>query len=474
VTAIAGIIGTIPTVSIKPTNPERAKYQRVWERKEYREVAPGELSAVSFLTQARMPRDADVLDFGCGTGRGAMMIALIGGARVHMLDFAPNCLDPEVQQALTTQNGRLTFDICDLTRPIPWSAAYGYCTDVMEHIPPEDVLVVLKNVLASAEHVYFQIACVPDELGALIGEPLHLTVQPPAWWFKQLTGLGAVIHWAESNDEYCRIYCTAWQQAGDLIRDGKVNVGQEIADLQVRENVLAGWQHAQPYDLQEREIVLLAGGPSMKEHVRDIFRMRADGAFLVTVNGSYDWAMDQGLAPSAQIVLDAREFNARFTRRPHPTCRYLIASQVHPKTLEGLPRERTYLWHSGVSEDNEALIREKTGQFFPVPGGSTVVLRALPLLRMLGFRKIHLFGFDSCVSASAHHAYPQPENDDEATMPLTCGGRTFICTPWMISQASEFRDLVRLLGDEVELAVYGEGLIAHMIKHGADLASKES
>jgi hypothetical protein len=44
----------------------------------------------------------------------------------------------------------------------------------------------------------------------------------------------------------------------------------------------------------------------------------------------------------------------------------------------------------------------------------------------------------------------------------------------MISQASEFRDLVRLLGDEVELAVYGDGLIAHMIKHGADLAPKES
>ena len=472
-TAAIGMAGLPPTVSIKPTNPEQEKYKRMWAHGEYREVAPGEHAAMAFLTQARLPADAEVIDFGCGTGRGALMLAAVGGARVKMLDFADNCLDPEVRQALTTQNGRLTFDVCDLTRPVPHHAAYGYCTDVMEHIPPEDVLKVLSNILAAAEHVFFQISCVDDVMGALIGEPLHLTVQPATWWVQQLTGLGAVVHWTVANDEACMIYCTAWGPASEIISRGRINVGETVADAQTRANVEAGWAHVTPHDKQEREVVLLAGGPSTQEHLRDIFKLRAEGAALVTVNGAYDWAMDNGLAPSAQIVLDAREFNARFTRRPHPTCKYLIASQVHPSVLEGLPRERTLLWHSGVSDANEALIREKTGYFFPVPGGSTVVLRAIPLLRMLGFARIHLFGFDSCVLGDKHHAYPQPENDREVTMPLTCGGRTFSCTPWMISQAAEFQDLVAFLGNEVELAVYGDGLIAHMIKHGASLAHKE-
>lgn len=271
------------------------------------------------------------------------------------------------------------------------------------------------------------------------------------------------------------IYCSAWGKADDIVLRGRINVGETVADAQVRANVEAGWQHVTPHDKQEREVILLAGGPSMREPeiLREVFKLRAEGAALVTVNGAYAWAMDNGLSPSAQIVLDARPFNAKFTRRPHPTCKYLIASQVHPSTLEGLPRERTFLWHSGVSEANEALIREKTGYFFPVPGGSTVVLRAIPLLRMLGFARIHLFGFDSCVTATAHHAYEQPENDGEVTMPLTCGGRTFMCTPWMVSQAAEFRDLVAFMGNEVELAAYGNGLIAHMIRHGANLALKE-
>jgi hypothetical protein len=43
----------------------------------------------------------------------------------------------------------------------------------------------------------------------------------------------------------------------------------------------------------------------------------------------------------------------------------------------------------------------------------------------------------------------------------------------MTSQASEFRDLVRFLGDEVELAVYGDGLIAHIVATGATFSKKE-
>ena len=80
----------------------------------------------------------------------------------------------------------------------------------------------------------------------------------------------------------------------------------------------------------------------------------------------------------------------------------------------------------GISEANERLLADKGIPFFPVPGGSTVVLRALPLMRMLGLSQFHLFGFDSCVLPEAHHAYPQPENDNPETSPIHCGAsRTF-------------------------------------------------
>lgn len=476
--AQVGITGQTPAVQIKSTNPEREKYLKLWENPDYRAVAPGEALAMEFLSQAKPRRDSEVIDFGAGTGRGALMLALMGAMKVQMLDFAPNCLDPEVRQACETQPERIKFMVCDLTKRVPVNAAYGYCTDVMEHIPREHVERVLRNVLGSAQHVFFGIATRPDIMGETIGEELHLTVEPLAWWVKQLTALGAVVHWTKEWDGECAIYCSAWLDAADVVKTGKINVDLEIVEAQTAENIRAGWMHAVPHNRQNREVILLAGGPSAANFLPLIRELRAgedgkQGAALITVNGAYDWAIANGLKPSAQIVLDAREFNARFTRNVQPDCVYLISSQVHPKTLEGLPREKTYLWHSGISDANEQLVRERCGgHFFPVPGGSTVVLRAIPLLRMLGFAQLHVFGFDSCVLGDEHHAYEQIENDGEIVVPVTCGGQTFTCTPWMVSQATEFQDLIKFMGNEVELAVYGDGLIAQIVKTGAQLAAE--
>ena len=114
---------------------------------------------------------------------------------------------------------------------------------------------------------------------------------------------------------------------------------------------------------------------------------------------------------------------------------------------------------------------EETGEdrtVYPVFGGSTVMLRAIPLLMMLGIRKIHIYGFDSCLLDDRHHAYAQAENDGAPVMDVLVGGKTFKCHPWMAVQAQEFIELVKhMLPEDAELAVYGDGLIAHILNTGA-------
>jgi hypothetical protein len=470
----AGTIGFTPGIKVQPytPNPEKAKYVELWKNPRYREVSPGEQWAQQFLEIARPERDAEAIDFGCGTGRGALSLALFGALKVTMLDFAPNCLDEDVANACVSQPTRMNFKVQDLTKQIAATAAYGYCCDVMEHIPTVDVPAVIRNILQSAHHVFFGISTVDDVMGALIGEPLHLTVQPMDWWVGQIKEAGAVVHWKREMEGACAIYCSAWSDANDVVSEGVINAPIEVVESQTRANIEAGWTHVTPFENQDREVVLLAGGPSMAQHIDEIKALRAEGCALVTVNGAYGWAIEHGMVPSAQIVLDAREFNSRFVSPQIDTCRYLIASQVHPSTLAGLPKERTYLWHSGISDECEELVMKLNGVFYPVPGGSTVVLRALPLLRMLGYQRFHMFGFDACVlEDGTHHAYPQAENDNQPLLPVTCGGRTFQCTPWMLSQASEFRDLIQSMGDHVELDVRGDGLIAWMLKTGSDLSA---
>jgi SAM-dependent methyltransferase len=474
-TASAGMTGFAPTIKIEPYNIEAARYRKLWESAQYREIAPGEYCAMEFLNRAKPEPDATLIDFGCGTGRGGALLAKVGKLRVTLVDFADNSLDVEVAKFCRERPERIGFHVADLTKTLPMNAAYGYCTDVLEHIPTDDVPTVLRNILASARNVFFSIALFDDVHGKRLSDgPLHLTVKPAEWWRQQLIDLGAVIYWSSHDDNYAKFYASAWKDAADIIKIGKINTPEDTVDAQVVANIRAGWQHVMPHDKQDREVILLAGGPSMTEQLDEIRKLRTEGAALVTVNGAYGWALEHGLEPSAQIVLDARAFNARFVLPVTGYTKYLIASQAHMTTLEPLPRERTFLWHSGLSDANEALVREVLGgQFWPIPGGSTVVLRAIPLLRLLGFWRIHLFGFDSCVRMNGeHHAYAQAENDREILVPVELGGKVFQCAPWQVSQATEFRDLVAFLGDEVECAVYGDGLIASMVETGAQISTE--
>ena len=70
----------------------------------------------------------------------------------------------------------------------------------MEHIEPEKVATVIKNIMGAADKVFFQISTVPDTMGALIGQQLHLTVEPAAWWRELFLSLGYTVQWEMQDD----------------------------------------------------------------------------------------------------------------------------------------------------------------------------------------------------------------------------------------------------------------------------------
>jgi hypothetical protein len=460
-----------PGLSAVDRPSEQSIYEEMWKRPEYRVVAPGEDVAQLFASIARPPKGATLVDLGCGTGRGGLALAVFAELNVTMVDFASNSLDEDILPILEAQPHAIRFVQADLTKSVPVKAEYGYCTDVMEHIPPADVDAVLNNCLMAAEHVFFQISTVDDVCGALIGHPLHLSVHPYEWWLKKFRDRECIVHWSASSENACMFYVSAWQDVKELVKVGTLNVPEELVRENVRKNIARGFAQAQPHETNDFDVILLGGGPSLNKHVEEIRALREDGAKLVCLNGSHDWALEHGLKPSAQIVVDARAFNARFTRRPQPECRYMIASQCDPSVFDGIPPEQVLLWHTTAETVRDVLDEQYTDKeaWWGIPGGSTVLLRAIPLMRMLGFRRFHLFGCDSCLSEDeAHHAYAQPENDEPFVMPVTCAGRVFHCHPWMASQAEEFQQLIRVLGNEFELAVHGDGLLRHILVSAAE------
>jgi hypothetical protein len=187
--------------------------------------------------------------------------------------------------------------------------------------------------------------------------------------------------------------------------------------------------------------------------------------------------LERNYRPSAQIVLDARASNARFVDPAIPQCKYLLSSQCHPDTwarLEG--REHVWIWHSGsgAGAQKDLLDAYYCGQWAVTAGGTTVAMRALHLLRALGYIRMDLFGIDSCYLGDAHHAYAQPENDKDGRLKLTINPswnpqekQTFYCAPWHIKQLEDFLQTVRINGEHFLLNIHGNGLLAFALGAGS-------
>jgi hypothetical protein len=493
-TARAGAYSDPPTVKVEPVKKDEyeALYERCWEVDDYRRHSPGEGVVREFIEAANPIKTQTLTDWGCGTGRMGYKLYKDHQLNVNLVDFAANCLDENIAEE-AKDNENLRFFKQDLRKKVNperiLPSMYGVCTDVMEHIPEDDVSDVLDTILESSRHVFFQINCLEDHFGQhdhIRGdkeeEHLHVCVHGYQWWLKKLVEKGVIIHRSADLRSQCLFYVTSWNgMCVDQIQ-GHVNVSTEQIVKNIKHSATLGFPSIKPHPVQDIDIMLVAGGPSLADFEDEIIQNRKDGMKLVTVNGSYGWARERGLKPSLQFLIDAREFNARFTEQDELTeeTKFVVSSSSDPSVFENLPEDRSYVFHISISDEVLEVLEEEYGELYkevyPIPGGCTVTLRAIAALRMLGFYKIHIYGFDSAIMDDRHHGYEQEENDkdvEEALYATVAGGtayeKRFLVAPWMLFQALDFKKLGQQLLDDVNLDIKGDGLIAHMVNAAAQL-----
>ncbi len=183
---------------------ERRKYQAIWQVDPYRTESPGlaALENTNVLDAFAARGVKTILDAGTGSGKAMRYIMEKAADRfeVRGMDIAPNCLDDwfagRADQLLTVG--------CLWNRDdFPGRFDAIYCTDVMEHIPPDRVPETLANLAwAGRKAAFFAICLVDDTFGpAQLDEPLHLTVHSANWWMEELrrAGFGIIRHDLRKN-----------------------------------------------------------------------------------------------------------------------------------------------------------------------------------------------------------------------------------------------------------------------------------
>ena len=236
-----------------------------------------------------------------------------------------------------------------------------------------------------------------------------------------------------------------------------------------------GLEEFGPSKPHDKEVCVVGSGPSVKKQIGKIKRLKEDGVMILAVKAAHDFLIKRGVIPHAALAVDPQDhiwkcFQKKLPKGEVERPAYLIASQSHPSTFDFLEDQRVILWHLLATSSAERLKgRHQIG------GGSTSGSRGIVLSYMMGFRKFHLFGFDSCLEPGKN-----PDNmlrkidgqkwggeEKEKIMELVCEGKTFYADPAMAAQANEIQQVFAML-EGARFKAYGKGLIQTVIKSNAE------
>jgi FkbM family methyltransferase len=216
-----------------------------------------------------------------------------------------------------------------------------------------------------------------------------------------------------------------------------------------------------PAQANEKLAIVCAGGPSLKDHLQLIHHMQSSGAVVFSCNQVDKYLREHHIHANFHIMLDGRPDLIDWVV---PGGVKLYASMCDPPVIEQAAKVgHLTLWHA-LNDETTHLLEGKP----LIGGGETVGTRGLSLAYVMGFRRIFCIGFDSCYQDAAHHAYEQKLNDGEKILDVIAGGKRFRAAGWMAKQAEDFhvlsQELVKL---GVELTIFGDGLIANMVRQHA-------
>lgn len=189
-------------------------------------------------------------------------------------------------------------------------------------------------------------------------------------------------------------------------------------------------------------VLLVGGGPSLKETYADVMEAASRGAKICALNRSHD-AMVRGFhdgkrqwpgfVPHFAFMLDPAPHCATYQTH-HPLCKYLYGTSCDPQVFQkGMEAGAEMYLFVPTAEDPVAEMARMEAEFVNdicyIMGGTTCGTRAVNAFGHLGFGVVECHGFDSClppgqgavdilgnadpIDMRALYAYAKPHVEDQ-------------------------------------------------------------
>lgn len=353
----------------------------------------------------------DVLDYGCGKG-----------ALQRKFPYEIKEYDPAI---VGKHNKNIPSDIV-------------VCFDVLEHIEPECLNDVLKDIArCTLKLALINIATGPANAKLSDGRNAHLIQKPFSWWKEELEKYFKIVkayeafHDNPKKSELRLILIPlsifkeeeAKSDTRELVyfntHETKFGKSGEIIDLLQFEMVHFGefqpvayfpgnleyslrhipkerwWDYPVDPDASKKKVAIVGYGPSLHDSWKFLKEQKYD--LIFTVSGSHNFLLERGIKPTHHVEIDWKPHKHKFTDDAQKGITYIISSVCSPKIIDNVKDLDSYLifiQHGDqIVYPEDAHVRD-----FGFDVGQT----ALVIAYEMGYREIDLYGFDYSFDREKH------------------------------------------------------------------------
>lgn len=223
-----------------------------------------------------------------------------------------------------------------------------------------------------------------------------------------------------------------------------------------------------------RTAAIVGGGPSLSKHLNQL----REEKLIIACGSVHDYLLSEGVIPDYCIICDPDVIMVQYLQKYSTRVKYLIASQCDKEVFELLKDRDCYMWDCiGPTEFNQEMFDEE--RVNAIPGGCTVGTRAILCAIGMGFKKLRLYGMDSCLDEQDnHHAYKfeNPELENLGTITEIRldypSDKVFKVAGYMMAQIFDFQKILESYAHTLKIEIVGEGVLAEIMRLG-NLKTKE-
>lgn len=217
-------------------------------------------------------------------------------------------------------------------------------------------------------------------------------------------------------------------------------------------------------------IALIGGGPSL---VKTVEHALTQHNIVMVAGSAHDYVLDSYEPGDHQevfcILCDPDPIMCDYVRYKNENVTYLIASQCDKTLFEHLSdMPHKYIWHASAGDEFNKVFPEGSELIY---GGCTIGTRAIGMAIAMGYKKVHLYGYDSCLSNQyKHHAYDFVNPDRETLGDIReirfdgPESPVFRVAGYMLSQIFDFQNIIHTYYNKLDITVHGDGALAYLMK----------